>query len=448
MGKPISFDSPVSEKKTPSEELEEWLTTTATPGVIVSETTSLSDKDEAFEFLQNNPRREELLAEGRAILDDPVKYEQLVRKIDLTVIPLLCVTYFLQAIDKTTLEANTHLVGQQYSYLGMLFWIGFLALELPTQLMAQRISRLGRYLGVNIIFWGITVTCTAACNTFAALAVCRTLLGAFECCVMPILVFITSMWYKKAEQGRRVSWHQVMAHCSMMVGGAISYGISFIDSGFAVWRIFYLTIGLITICAGVVVCLLLPDSPVKARRFTEAEKAAVLLRIRDNQSGTQNAKIKKLQILEAFKDGRILLVALITLLISVPAGGFTTFGTILTVSFGYTHQEALIFLVPTGFIGLCTVLGVGYLSDKSVIGTQSFRANEAPAYTSGKITIIACLSATCFLVVILRCWNNHLNKKNDKIRAGFSEAESEEMRARLAFADVADRQNPFFVYTH
>lgn len=72
------------------------------------------------------------------------------------------------------------------------------------------------------------------------------------------------------------------------------------------------------------VCLFLPDSPVKARRFTEAEKAAVLLRIKDNQSGTQNAKIKKPQVIEALKDGRILLNAFITLLIAIPGGGFTT----------------------------------------------------------------------------------------------------------------------------
>lgn len=39
-------------------------------------------------------------------------------------------------------------------------------------------------------------------------------------------------------------------------------------------------------------------------------------------------------------------------------------GTILTVSFGYTHQQALIFAVPMGAIGLCVVLLNGYLSDK------------------------------------------------------------------------------------
>lgn len=95
----------VSEEKAPSQGLEQWLTAT-TGHEVVSDSTSLSDKDEAFEFLQNNPRREELLAEGQAILDDPVKYRRLLRKIDFTIIPLLALAYFLQALDKTTLEVS------------------------------------------------------------------------------------------------------------------------------------------------------------------------------------------------------------------------------------------------------------------------------------------------------------------------------------------------------
>jgi hypothetical protein len=36
----------------------------------------------------------------------------------------------------------------------MMFYVGFLVAELPTQFLAQRISGLGKYLGSNIMFWG------------------------------------------------------------------------------------------------------------------------------------------------------------------------------------------------------------------------------------------------------------------------------------------------------
>ena len=93
---------------------------------------SLKDADEALNFLENHPRAIEIAEEGRAILEDPVQLKKLVRKIDLTIAPLLAAVYFLQFLDKTTLSytavmgirTDTHLKGQDYSDLSMLFYIG------------------------------------------------------------------------------------------------------------------------------------------------------------------------------------------------------------------------------------------------------------------------------------------------------------------------------------
>jgi len=93
---------------------------------------TLKDADEALSFLENHPRAAEIAAEGNAILEDPKQLKRLVRKIDLTIAPLLACVYFLQFLDKTTLSytavmgirKDTHLKGQDYSNLSMLFYIG------------------------------------------------------------------------------------------------------------------------------------------------------------------------------------------------------------------------------------------------------------------------------------------------------------------------------------
>lgn len=93
---------------------------------------SLKDADEALSFLENHPRAAVIAAEGNAILEDPVQLKRLVRKIDFTIAPLLASVYFLQFLDKTTLaytavmgiRTDTHLVGQDYSNLSMLFYVG------------------------------------------------------------------------------------------------------------------------------------------------------------------------------------------------------------------------------------------------------------------------------------------------------------------------------------
>ena len=93
---------------------------------------SVKDADEALSFLENHPQAVEIAAEGNAILEDPKRYKRLVRKIDMTIAPLLASVYFLQYLDKTTLSytavmgirTDANLVGQDYSDLGMLFYIG------------------------------------------------------------------------------------------------------------------------------------------------------------------------------------------------------------------------------------------------------------------------------------------------------------------------------------
>ena len=96
---------------------------------------NLVDADEALAFLTNHPRAADVALEGNAILDDPAQLKKLIRKIDFTIAPLLAAVYFLQFLDKTTLSytavmgirTDTHLVGQDYSDLSMLFYIGILS---------------------------------------------------------------------------------------------------------------------------------------------------------------------------------------------------------------------------------------------------------------------------------------------------------------------------------
>lgn len=102
------------------------------PGAEVTTVVDLDNADEALAFLTNQPRAAEIAIEDSAILEDPKALRKLLWKIDLTICPLLAAVYFLQFLDKTTLSytavmgirQDTHLVGQDYSILSALFYIG------------------------------------------------------------------------------------------------------------------------------------------------------------------------------------------------------------------------------------------------------------------------------------------------------------------------------------
>jgi hypothetical protein len=84
----------------------------------------------------------------------------------------------------------------------------------------------------------------------------------------------------------------------------------------------------------------------------------------------------------------------------------------------------------------------------NILGTQTFQDYQAPGYISGKISIVATLGALCFMILVLRWFNDRLNKQNEIQLAGMTEEEKEELRDKMAFADETDRKNPFFRYTH
>jgi ACS family allantoate permease-like MFS transporter len=83
--------------------------------------------------------------QGEVLHIDAETNKRLLRRIDLHLMPLLCLVYGLNYLDKTTLsyasvmgisksqaEGGIGLHGDQYNWLGSLFYFGYLAWEYPT----------------------------------------------------------------------------------------------------------------------------------------------------------------------------------------------------------------------------------------------------------------------------------------------------------------------------
>lgn len=70
----------------------------------------------------------ELYKRGKNEEIDPAEAKRVLRKIDYRIVPILFITYMLQYLDKNSinfasvygLKTGTHLVGQDYSWLGIL----------------------------------------------------------------------------------------------------------------------------------------------------------------------------------------------------------------------------------------------------------------------------------------------------------------------------------------
>ncbi|KAF7313734.1 MFS general substrate transporter [Mycena chlorophos] len=310
------------------------------------------------------------------------------RKLDLLIPPLCAAVYFTQFLDKTSLNYASIMgfpiaPGTNYNLISAGFYFGFLVFEFPTVYIAQKL-RIAKYLGANIILWGIVLMLHAIPTSFGPFFALRFLLGMCECCVAPILILIISMvgslisafdeinlilslsqFYKKNEQASRISWFYVMNGCTQIFGGFVAYGISFYSgTRLAPYKIIYILLGGLAIVVGICVLIWLPDSPVHARFLTKEERIAALERVRNDQGGTENKTIKREQIFEALLDIRTWLVVLSTILTSIPNGALSNYSNIIIKGFGYTAKQTLILNTPAGAIAAISTLFCGWYSDK------------------------------------------------------------------------------------
>ena len=69
--------------------------------------------------------------------------------------------------------------------------------------------------------WGIINMCMGFVQSYGALVALRFLLGVFEAGMMPGIIYLTSMYYKRHEFQTRLS----AFFCSTLVGGAFG-GVS------------------------------------------------------------------------------------------------------------------------------------------------------------------------------------------------------------------------------
>ena len=173
-----------------------------------------------------------------------------------------------------------------------------------------------KWLVGNVVLWGITTACTAAARDYHSLLAARIILGVFEVSIAPAQMLITSKLYTKSEQAPRASIWYCGLGAGQIIGGFLSWAFQQAEnSTFASWRIMFVVLGLLTVAAGIVTFIVLPDTPMTAGFLSPAEKVALLKHISVNQTGIENRNFKLPQVFEIFRDIQLWLMVILTILV-------------------------------------------------------------------------------------------------------------------------------------
>ncbi|KAI2637233.1 MFS general substrate transporter [Hypomontagnella submonticulosa] len=330
-----------------------------TPAVRDSATVELDIKDEAGSLAAR--------ALTSAILDDESS-RKVRRKIDIRILPFLCITYALQFIDKTSLGYSSvygiildnKLQGQDYSWASSIFYFGYLLAEYPGIAVIQRFP-VAKFLGVNVILWGAILMTTAACSSFAGLATVRFILGMVEATISPGFVAVTGIWWTRQEQaGRSALWVSFLGVGSF-VGTLLAYGIGHIEGTLSTWKYIYLILGSLTIVWGVAFTFFVPDGPGTVKWLDENEKVIAVQRAIENKTGTKSRRFVSDQVMEAVTDPKVIVLGLISFVNAIASGGLS-FGSLIIQGFGFNPLQTTLLNLPLSAVQVVAQLGSGFLA--------------------------------------------------------------------------------------
>lgn len=288
--------------------------------------------------------------------------KKLLMKIDIFLLPLVCLLYALQFMDKTSssyaaimgLRQHYKMTGDQYSWVGSSFYLGYLVFEFPASLLLQRFP-LAKMTALFIVIWGVVLALHATPSNYAGFVTLRTLLGIFESAITPAMMILTGQWYKADEQFLRTAIWFACNGFGTILGSSIAYGLATrLDSySMPAWKVLFIVVGCMTISVGFMILLHIPDLPVKAWFLNETERKQVVVRIKTNNQGFGNKHFKWHQLKEALLDINTWIYFFFAIAIDIPNGALTNFGSILlTESFEYTPTHAMLMNMPGGAVEL------------------------------------------------------------------------------------------------
>ncbi|TFK39755.1 MFS general substrate transporter [Crucibulum laeve] len=224
---------------------------------------------------------------------DPVAEKRLVRKLDWLLLPLFTLIYGCNFVDRTAignariagLEKDLHMQGFDLNIALTVFYICFLASEIPSNLALKRFGSI--WIAFLVIGFGAVAIGSAFITSYSELLVTRVFLGLAEGGTLSGLVYVLARYYRRNELVLRVGiFFGLSPSLAGAFGGLLASGLLTVsDIGTVTsWRKIFLIEGIITTGFGVILLFIIPGDPRTTRMLTEEERALAIARIDADQA--------------------------------------------------------------------------------------------------------------------------------------------------------------------
>ncbi|KAG7133172.1 MFS-type transporter cnsO like protein [Verticillium longisporum] len=320
------------------------------------------------DHLEAAPRRssDKALADGPpkggGPLSDPIyraKVEKsMKRKLD-TRCSLFVLIYIMNYLDRNNIAAarlrglqdDLNLNYSQYATCLSILYVGYILMQVPSNILINRIDRPSWYIAAAMLLWGLISTLSGVVTNFGGMVATRFFLGFVEAAFLPGALLILSKWYTSRELTKR----NAILFCGNLISNAFSalIGAGVLSNmqgvlGHAAWRWLFWIEGAATMAIAIAAAFILPDLPHNSKGFTEEELQVAQMRMTEDV-GEADADSAEQGALDGFymavKDYKIYLM-MITFTTYVIGLSFNAYFPTLTGTLGFGYVPTLLMSSP------------------------------------------------------------------------------------------------------
>ncbi|KAJ5153591.1 Major facilitator superfamily domain general substrate transporter [Penicillium coprophilum] len=284
--------------------------------------------------------------------------KNLKRKLDARC-SLFVAIYIMNYLDRNNMAAarlkglqeDLKLSNTDYSTCLSILYVGYIIMQVPSNMFINRISRPSLYIAVAMLLWGVISTLSGNTKTFGDMVAVRFLLGFVEAAFLPGALLILSKWYTRRELTTR----NAILFCGNLISNAFSalVGAGVLSNmqgtlGHAAWRWLFWIEGSVTMFLAILAAFILPDLPHNARGFTEEERQVAQLRMLEDvgEADTDGEELGAFGgLLLALHDPKIY-VMMFTFVAYVVGLSFNAFFPTLTGTLGFDYVPTLLMSAP------------------------------------------------------------------------------------------------------